>query len=158
MKLSALYFLATARLALGATGPITYNATDDACYYTPMPNVTASNETRAAPWGNQTIQYANGTTCCSSLDQVQTALDTIDAKLLELLSNRTAYSREAARFMSEEADVDDPLRDQQIIQRAMDNATAVHLPQIVAQKVFQSIINSTVEFEECIYNTYNSTL
>ncbi|KAF8132066.1 chorismate mutase, partial [Boletus edulis] len=121
------------------------------CYHiSTMPNVTMSNETRVVPWGNRTIHYANGTTCCSSLDQVRAALDVIDAKLLELLSNRTAYSREAARFKSKEADVDDPLRDQQIINRAIDNATAVQLPQIVAQQVFQSIIDSTVEFEKCI--------
>ena len=63
---------------------------------------------------------------------------------------RAAYVREATRFKSREEDVDDPSRDQQVIQRAIDGAPAVHLPQIVAQMVYQSIINSSVLFEECI--------
>lgn len=61
-----------------------------------------------------------------------------------------AYVREATRFKSTEADVDNPTRDQQVIQGAINGAPAVHLPQVVAQMVYQSIINSSVLFEVCI--------
>lgn len=63
---------------------------------------------------------------------------------------RAAYVREATRFKSTEAGVDVPSRNTQVIQGAIDGAPAVHLPQIVAQMVFQSIINSSVLFEDCI--------
>ncbi|KAG9312224.1 hypothetical protein JVU11DRAFT_7523 [Chiua virens] len=131
----------------------------DSCYYVPLPNVSVSNATRTVPWGEPTIEYANGTTCCSSLDQVRTALDDIDAKLLQLLSTRVlheniqaAYVREATRFKSTEASVDDPTRNQQVIQGAIDDAPAVGLPQIIAQMVYRNIVNSSVLFEECIRN------
>ena len=63
---------------------------------------------------------------------------------------RSAYVREATRFKSTEASINDPARNEQVIQGAIDDAPAVHLPQIVGQMVYQSIINSSVLFEECI--------
>lgn len=46
--------------------------------------------------------------------------------------------------------IDDPSRDQQVIQGAVDGAPAVHLHQSVAQMVYQNIVNFSVLFEECI--------
>jgi hypothetical protein len=37
-----------------------------------------------------------------------------------------------------------------VIQGAVDAAPAVHLPQIIAQMVYEGIINSSVLFEECV--------
>ncbi|KAI6007759.1 chorismate mutase, partial [Pisolithus orientalis] len=120
------------------------------CYYYPLPDLPISQDNRTIPWGEPTITYPNGTTCCSTLDQVRDELDTIDSQLLQLLSERSAYVREAARFKATEESVNDPSRSQQVIQDAIDAAPSVHLPQIVAKMVFEGIINSSVPFEECI--------
>lgn len=85
-----LYPLVTAQLALCTVilaSPHARSITD-LCYYTPLPSVPVSSANRTVPWGQPTIQYANGTTCCSSLDQVRSALNDIDAQLLQLLSTR----------------------------------------------------------------------
>lgn len=137
------------------------------CYYDPLPSIPPSTDNRTVPWGKPTIQYGNGTTCCSSLTEVRDKLDTVDAELLKLLSRRwgfeyasikfsihrrfrSAYVREATRFKATVADVNDPSRNAQVIQGAIDDAPAVHLPQIIAQYVYEGIINSSVLFEECI--------
>ncbi|KAG0693012.1 hypothetical protein DFH29DRAFT_776368, partial [Suillus ampliporus] len=120
------------------------------CYFDPLPSIPSSTDNRTIPWGQPTIEYANGTTCCSSLDEVRGQLNTVDAQLLQLLSTRASYVREATRFKATIADVDDPSRNEQVIQGAVDAAPAVDLPQIVAQMVYEAIINSSVLFEDCI--------
>ncbi|KAG1831421.1 chorismate mutase [Suillus subalutaceus] len=127
----------------------------DKCYFIPLPSIPPSTANRTVPWGEPTIKYANGTTCCSSLNEIRDNLDTIDAQLLQLLSTRASYVREATRFKSTLPDVNDPSRNEQVIQGAVDDAPSVHLPQIVAEMVYEGIINSSVLFEECIFNTYD---
>ncbi|KAI6112000.1 hypothetical protein EDD16DRAFT_1605554 [Pisolithus croceorrhizus] len=123
---------------------------EDSCYYYPLPDLPISPDTRTIPWGEPTITYPNGTTCCSSLDQVRSELDAINSQLLQLLSTRSAYVREATRFKATEESVNDPSRNQEVIQGAIDAAPSVYLPQVVAKMVFEGIINSSVLFEECI--------
>ncbi|KAH7911328.1 hypothetical protein BJ138DRAFT_1006882 [Hygrophoropsis aurantiaca] len=126
----------------------------DKCYYLPLPNIPPSAANRTVPWGEPTITFPNGTTCCSSLDQVRTQLDTIDAQLLEVLAQRAAYVAEATRFKPTESSVDVPSRDQQVLQEAVDGAPAVHLPQIIAQQVYESILNASIYFEDCIVRLF----
>jgi chorismate mutase len=145
-------------------------ASSEKCYYDPLPSIPPSTDNRTVPWGEPTIQYANGTTCCSSLTEVRDQLDTVDAELLKLLSRRcgfeyasikfsihrrfrSAYVREATRFKATVTDVNDPSRNAEVIQGAVDGAPAVHLPQIIAQYVYEGIINSSVPFEECVVST-----
>ena len=170
MKLYTLRSLVTAQLALctlmGASSSQAKNITDS-CYYIPLPDVPTSDENRAVPWGEPTIHFANGTTCCSSIDQVGSALDEIDAQILPLLGKRyvniqcprrhaesfgprSMYIREAARFRANVTDEIDPSRRQHVIQGAIDNAPAVHLPQIIAEMAYVGIWNSSVLFENCL--------
>lgn len=120
-----------------------------ACYGEVLPNLPAPPENRTIPWGSPRI--VNGsTTCCSSLDEVRTGIDVVDAQLLSLLAQRAAFVREATRFKSTHDTVDVPSRDQQVIDNAMANATAFHLPQTIAKAVFTAIINTSVPFELCV--------
>ncbi|KAG2127237.1 chorismate mutase [Suillus clintonianus] len=141
-------------VAFQIIGFVVASSLTDTCYFDPLPSIPPSTDNRTIPWGDPTIQYANGTTCCSSLDEVRGQLNTIDAQLIQLLSTRTSYVREATRFKATIAAVNDPSRNQQVIQGAVDAAPSVHLPQIVAKKVYEAIINSSVLFEECIFDTY----
>lgn len=60
------------------------------------------------------------------------------------------YIREAARFRANVTDEIDPSRRQHVIQGAIDNAPAVHLPQIIAEMAYVGIWNSSVLFENCL--------
>lgn len=66
---------------------------------------------------------------------------------------RAAYVGEATRFKPTESSVNVPSRNQEVIQGAIDGAPAVHLPQVVAKMVFESIVNSSILFEECIVSS-----
>jgi len=119
------------------------------CYNDPLPSLPPSAANRTIPWGSPSIK--NGSqTCCSSLAEVRAGIDEVDAELLKLLSRRAAYVREATRFKATHDSVDVPARDQQVIDGAEANATAVHLPKTIAKAVFTAIINSSVPFEYCI--------
>ncbi|KAG1799541.1 hypothetical protein EV424DRAFT_1332521, partial [Suillus variegatus] len=120
------------------------------CYFNPLPSLPSSTGNRTIPWGEPTIQFANGTTCCSSLDEIRVQLDIVDTQLLQLLSTRASYVREATRSKATVSDINVPSRNEQVIQGAVDNAPSVHLPQIVAKTVYEGIINSSAILEECI--------
>jgi hypothetical protein len=66
------------------------NTNIDTCYGS---NVTLepSTDHRPIPWGTPSVHFSlNGTriTCCNSLDEIRTALDDIDDKILDLLNRR----------------------------------------------------------------------
>jgi hypothetical protein len=52
--------------------------------------------------------------------------------------------------------VDVPSRDEEVIQGAVDAANTMSplLPQTIAKKVFEAILNSSVSFEECVFGEY----
>jgi chorismate mutase len=70
-----------------------------------------------------------------------------------MLCHRAAYVREATRFKTMHDTVDVPARDQEVIDGAEANATAVHLPKTIAKAVFSAIINSSIPFEYCVVSS-----
>lgn len=129
-------------------------AASDSCYHIPLHSAPASAAKRPTPWGNPTIHLANGSTCCSSLDEVRAHLEATDKQLLHLLSTRASYTREEARFKSTLPYIKDPSQNKHVIQDIVKAAPSAGVPQIIAQEVYGSLFNSSVLFEECIFNTY----
>lgn len=76
------------------TFPATIVADSASCYGSDVVS-TPSTDHRNVPWGSPTVHFSslNGTltTCCDSLDEIRTALDDIDDKLLDLLNSRYVY-------------------------------------------------------------------
>lgn len=62
--------------------------------------------------------------------------------------------REATRFKNTYATVDNPARDAQVIDGAVEGAVAVGLPQTIAAAVFEAIIKSSVFFEQCVVSFF----
>ncbi|KAF8863613.1 hypothetical protein BDZ45DRAFT_685850 [Acephala macrosclerotiorum] len=127
----------------------------EVCYGSTLPSLptTIASENRTIPWGSPALTLQNGTLCCGSLDQVRSGIDEVDTQLLELLSLRAGYVREATRFKATLNTVDVPSRDQAVIQGAVDaaNSTSPPLPATIARAVFEAIINASVPFEQCIF-------
>ena len=156
----------------------------NACYNSTLPSTIPSTANRTIPWGNPSFKFSNGSICCSSLAQVRVGIDEIDEKLLTLLSQRlappssqsdvvfarylltddlvcsarAAYVREATRFKETYATVDNPTRDAQVVNEAVEEAPAMGLPQTIAAAVFETIINSSVLFEQCVVRKLDSFL
>jgi hypothetical protein len=89
MLLQQLLPLFTSLLTFASASPP--NGT--ACYGSTLPSIPPSTDDRSVPWGSPSVHYSslNGTltTCCDSLDEIRTALDDIDDKLLDLLNQRS---------------------------------------------------------------------
>lgn len=62
--------------------------------------------------------------------------------------------REATRFKSTYDTVDNPIRDAQVVDGAVEEAPTVGLPQTIAAAVFEAIINSSVFFEQCVVSCF----
>ena len=91
---SAHYLFATLHLWIAVARG---SSTSDSCYYIPLPDLPVSKDNRTVPWGEPTIKYSDGTTCCSSLDQIRNELDAIDSQLLQLLSIRYVCTAESSK-------------------------------------------------------------
>lgn len=121
-----------------------------ACYRDPLPTLPVNEEVKTVPW--DIARGAGG--CCSSLEEVRSRIDSVDERLLAILAERASYVREAARFKPTRNVLDVPSRNAEVIERAVAGAPSVHLPQVVARAIFTSIINSSVAFEECVFDAY----
>ncbi|OQE01482.1 hypothetical protein PENSOL_c004G10114 [Penicillium solitum] len=134
------------------------NANTNACYGSNVTS-TPSVDYRPVPWGTPSVHFSslNGTltTCCDSLDEIRTALDVIDDQILDLLNQRAAYVREATRFKSTRASVNVPSRNEAVIRQAEQQAVHIGVPVTIARAAMGAILNSSVPFEQCIFDAYD---
>ncbi|KAJ5664880.1 Chorismate mutase [Penicillium maclennaniae] len=132
-------------------------ASGASCYASLLPSIPPSTDHRPVPWGSPSVHFSslNGTltTCCDSLDEIRNALDDIDGKLLDLLNQRAAYVREATRFKPTRDSVNVPSRNEEVVQQAEQQAEHIGVPVIIARATFEAILNSSVPFEQCIFDT-----
>ncbi|KAJ5198929.1 Chorismate mutase [Penicillium cf. griseofulvum] len=135
------------------------NTNTDACYGSNV-ILEPSADHRPVPWGAPSVHYSlNGTliTCCDSLDEIRTALDDIDDEILDLLNRRAAYVREATRFKSTRASVNVPSRNAAVLKQAEQQAVHIGVPVTIALAAMGAILNSSVPFEQCIFDAYNQS-
>ncbi|TAQ90091.1 hypothetical protein B7494_g1603 [Chlorociboria aeruginascens] len=153
--------LSVALLSIVTIIPISATTSDDfatPCYGTTLPSLSPSNANRTTPWGSPSFSLPNGTLCCSSLAQIRSGIDEVDAQLLSLLAQRAAYVREATRFKATLDTVDVPSRDQEVVDEAVDmaNTTTPPLPRTIAKTVFEAVLNASVGFEECVFEEFGT--
>ncbi|KAJ5191921.1 Chorismate mutase [Penicillium cinerascens] len=138
------------------TSAPTASSIADSCYGSALPTISPSTDHRSVPWGSPSVHFSslNGTltTCCNSLDDVRTALDDIDDRLLNLLNQRAAYVREATRFKSTRASVNVPSRNEEVVRQAEQQAVHIGMPVTIARATFEAILISSVPFEQCIFD------
>lgn len=140
-----------------------------ACYNSQLPILSNStnptNTTRSIPWGTPSYTLPNGTTCCSFLPQIRSGINDIDDQLLVLLAQRAAYVREATRFKQTLGSVDVPSRDREVVEGAVEkardmngvfegNGTGMKVPEVVVRSVFEAVINGSVPFEGCVWESF----
>jgi hypothetical protein len=65
-------------------------------------------------------------------------------------SYRAAYVREATRFKSTRDAVNDPSRNEAVLQQAQQQAIHIGMPVTIARAAMEAILDSSVAFEECI--------
>ncbi|KAJ5804129.1 uncharacterized protein N7518_000432 [Penicillium psychrosexuale] len=64
------------------------------------------------------------------------------------------YVREATRFKSTRASVNVPSRNEAVLQQAEQQAVHIGVPLTIARAAMGAILNSSVPFEQCIFDAY----
>lgn len=84
---------------------------------------------------------------CNSLLEIREQIDILDNQIIELLSSRYMYVKEAAKFKTSEDAVRAPDRVQQVINKVRLLADKALLPPNLAEAVYRVLISQFIELE-----------
>jgi len=84
---------------------------------------------------------------CNSLEEVRTQIDTLDMKLVELISKRSHLIRQAASFKDSVEEVKAEDRIEYILQRVRHHAIELGVSPNMISELFTIMINEMVETE-----------
>jgi isochorismate pyruvate lyase len=84
---------------------------------------------------------------CNSLEEVRTKIDLIDDKLVELISERSHYIKQAAKFKKSVDDIKTDERIDYVKQRVRHKAIQLDVSPNLISELFTIMINEMVETE-----------
>lgn len=84
---------------------------------------------------------------CKTLEEVRTEIDTIDTKLVEIISERSHLIRQAAGFKNSVEEVKAEDRIEFILQRARHKAIELNINPNMISELFTIMIDEMVEME-----------
>ena len=84
---------------------------------------------------------------CRSMAEVRAAVDALDRHLVEMLVERFAYMRAAARIKPERGHVRDEARKAQVIANARHAATELGLPGEMIARLWDDLVEASIAYE-----------
>ncbi len=90
---------------------------------------------------------AAGGTCCQTLGEARSHIDSIDKQIVALMAERNSYVIESGRFKSDPNAVADPKRVEQIVAKMRAVAAEVHLSPDVVEATYRAMIGAFTEEE-----------
>jgi isochorismate pyruvate lyase len=84
---------------------------------------------------------------CESLENVRENIDRIDREIVKLISERSSYVRQAARFKKTTDDVKAPNRVEQVIANKRAYAKEIGLDPDMIEKIYRTIILCFIDQE-----------
>ena len=90
---------------------------------------------------------AAGGTCCQTLGEARSHIDSIDKQIVALMAERSSYVIESGRFKADPNAVSDPKRVEQIIAKMRGLAEQAHLAPDVAEATYRAMIGAFTEEE-----------
>ena len=84
---------------------------------------------------------------CNSLEEVRNEIDLVDDQLVELISQRSHYIRQAAGFKNSVDEVKADDRVEEIMQRVRKKGIALNINPNMLSELFTIMINEMVETE-----------
>lgn len=88
---------------------------------------------------------------CSSLEEVRENIDRIDDNIIQLISERTEYVRQAAAFKKSESDVRAADRVEAVIAKVREKAQICGASPDIAETVYRNMINGFINMEMTEY-------
>jgi len=90
---------------------------------------------------------AAGGTCCQSLAEARSHIDSIDRQIIALMAERSSYVIESGRFKADPNSVADPKRVDQIVAKMRALAEKANLSPEVAEATYRAMIGAFTEDE-----------
>ena len=84
---------------------------------------------------------------CESLEEVRAGIDRLDEQIIQLLSERSQYVKQAATFKKDTDAVKAPARVEAVIAKVRALASHNELNPIVAEQVYRAMIAAFIEDE-----------
>jgi isochorismate pyruvate lyase len=90
---------------------------------------------------------AAGGTCCQTLGEARSHIDSIDRQIIALMAERSSYVIESGRFKADPNSVADPKRVDQIVAKMRALAEKANLSPDVAEATYRAMIGAFTEDE-----------
>lgn len=84
---------------------------------------------------------------CQNLDEVRESIDQLDAQIIQLLSERSQYVKQAATFKKDKDAVKAPARVELVIGKVRQLAIEHELNPAIAEDVYRAMIEGFIEDE-----------
>lgn len=85
---------------------------------------------------------------CQSLDEVRTNIDRVDQELIRLISERSTFVDQAAKFKKTESEVEAPKRVEQVITKVRGLAQKENLNPDIAESIYRAMITAFIQQEK----------
>lgn len=84
---------------------------------------------------------------CSNLEEVRMNIDQIDQRIVKLISERSFYVKQAARFKKTTDDVKAPARVEAVIDKVQKLAVEYDMDPDLIENVYRTMINCFIKLE-----------
>ena len=84
---------------------------------------------------------------CGSMDELRVAIDALDRQLVTLLARRQTYIERAAELKSGRAQVRDPARIEDVMQKVIAAGKEAGLNPAIAEPVWRALIEASIAHE-----------
>ena len=88
---------------------------------------------------------------CKSIEEVRENINKIDRKIVELISQRSSYVGQAAKFKKTTQDVKAPSRVEEVISKVRGIAVEHDLDPDIVEKIYRIMISCFIDYEMKIY-------
>lgn len=85
---------------------------------------------------------------CENMKEVRENIDKIDRKIVKLLSKRSYFVKEAAKFKKSAEDVEAPKRVEDVIQKVRSLAEEYGVQPDIVENIYWAMIKSFIEYEK----------
>ena len=84
---------------------------------------------------------------CKTIEEVRENINRIDRDIVELISQRSRYVGQAAKFKKTTEDVKAPVRVEEIISKVRNLAVEKNLDPDIVEKIYRTMITCFIDYE-----------
>ena len=90
-------------------------------------------------------------TAAASLSEIRAAIDAVDREIVRLLAERLRHTRDAARFKTDEGEVEAPKRVEEVVAKVKARAAERGVPAEIVEPVYRALIAASIEDQRRLF-------